>query len=122
MGFLVAVVGISLLVTMVYTILLIPVALLGLLVLGVALAVGWVALGMFLGQWVFRLFKLSLGTGWAAFVGTILFGLAQAGLDLIPALGSILNLLIALIGLGAVFLTRFGLQSFRPQTIEGPLS
>lgn len=119
MGFLVAVVGISLLVTMAYTILLIPVALLGLLVLGAAVAMGWIAWGMLLGQWLFRLFKVGRGTAWAAFAGTILFGLTQAGLSLIPTLGSIFNLLIALVGFGAVFLTRFGLQRFRPQTIEG---
>jgi hypothetical protein len=122
LGFLVAVVGISLLVTMAYTILLIPVALLGLLVLGAALAIGWIAWGTLLGQWVFRFFKLGLGTGWAAFTGTVVFGLAQAGLSLIPALGSILNLLIALTGVGAVFLTRFGLQRFRPQARPAPIT
>ena len=91
MGFLVAVVGVSLLVTMAYTILLIPVALLGLLVLG------------------------------AAFAGTLAFGLAQAAFSLLPYLGSILNLLIALAGFGAVFLTRFGFQCFRPLPIEESL-
>jgi hypothetical protein len=122
MGFLVAVVGVSLLVTMAYTILLIPVALLGLLALGAALAIGWIAWGTLLGQWLFRFLKLGLGIGWAAFAGTLVFGLAQAGLALIPALGSILNLLIALTGFGAVFLTRFGLQRFRPHAGEGLLS
>jgi hypothetical protein len=119
MGFLVAVVGMSLLVTMAYTILLIPVALLGLLVLGAALAIGWIAWGTLLGHWVFRFFKVSLETGWAAFAGTVLFSLAQAGLSLIPAIGPLLSLLIALTGFGAVFLTRFGLHRFRPQAIEG---
>jgi hypothetical protein len=122
MGFLVAVVGISLLVSMAYTILLIPVALLGLLVLGAAVAIGWIAWGTVLGQFVFRLFKVGLGPGWAAFAGTVIFGLAQAGLSLIPTIGSILNLLIALTGFGAVFLTRFGLQRFRPQAMPAPVS
>jgi hypothetical protein len=122
MGFLVAVVGISLLVSMAYTILLIPVALLGLLVLGAAVAIGWIAWGTVLGQFVFHLFKIGLGPGWAAFAGTVVFGLAQAGLSLIPTLGAVLNLLIALTGFGAVFLTRFGLQRFRPQAVQAPLS
>jgi hypothetical protein len=95
------------------------VALLGLLVLGAAVAMGWIAWGMLLGQWLFRMSKVGRGTAWAAFAGTTLFGLAQAGLSLIPTLGSIFNLLIALVGFGAVFLTRFGLQRFRPQMIEG---
>lgn len=119
MGFLVAVVGISLLVTMAYTILLIPVALLGVLVLGAAVAIGWIACGTIIGKWAFGLFRLSLGAGWAAFAGTTFFGLAQAGLSLIPTLGPILSILVALTGFGAVFLTRFGLQAFRPPAIEG---
>jgi hypothetical protein len=122
MGFLVAVVGVSLLVTMAYTILLIPVALLGLLVLGAAVAIGWIAWGTILGKWVFGLFKRSLGAGWAAFTGTLLFGLGQASLSWIPTLGPILSLLIALTGFGAVFLTRFGLQAFNPPAIQGSLN
>jgi hypothetical protein len=122
MGFLAAVVGVSLLVTMAYTILLIPVALLGLLVLGAAVAIGWIAWGTILGNWVFGLFKLSLGTGWAASAGTLLFGLSQAGLSWIPTLGPILSLLITLTGFGAVFLTRFGLQAFHPPAIQEALS
>jgi hypothetical protein len=122
MGFLVAVVGLSLLVTMAYTILLIPVALFGLLVLGAAVSIGWIAWRTILGKWVFGLFKLSLGAGWKTFAGTFLFGLAQAGLSSISTLGPILSLLIALTGFGAVFLTRFGLQAFHPPAIEGALS
>jgi MFS family permease len=122
MGFLVAVAGISLLVTMAYTILLIPVALLGLLVLGAALAIGWIAWGITLGLFLFRLFKINVGHGWVAFTGTLAFGLAQAALSLLPYLGSGLNLLVALTGFGAVFLTRFGLQRFRPNTIEAPIT
>ncbi|MEJ2600951.1 MAG: hypothetical protein P8Z00_21645 [Anaerolineales bacterium] len=122
MGFLVGVVDGSLLVTMAYTILLIPVALLGLLVLGAAVAIGWIAWGTTLGLALFRLLKINLGLGWAAFAGTVAFGLAQAGLSLLPYLGSTLNLLIALTGFGAVFLTRFGLQRFRPQVIEEALT
>jgi hypothetical protein len=122
MGFLAAVVGISLLVTMAYTILLIPVTLLGLLVLGAALAVGWVAWGTILGQVVFRLFRVSTGPGWTAFAGTVIFGLAQAGLSQIPIIGTILNLVFTLIGFGAVFLTRFGLQRFHPQAVQTPVT
>lgn len=65
---------------------------------------------------------VALGLGWAAFAGTVAFGVAQVGLSLLPYLGSRLNLLIALTGFGAVFLTRFGLQRFRPQSAGEPVS
>jgi hypothetical protein len=51
---LVGVIGISLLVMMAYTILLIPVSLLGLLGLGLAIVFGWIGLGSMVGTLLSR--------------------------------------------------------------------
>lgn len=53
-GLLVGVIGISLLVMMAYTILLIPVSLLGLLGLGLAIVFGWIGLGSMVGTLLSR--------------------------------------------------------------------
>ncbi len=113
-GLLVGVVGISLLVTMAYTILLIPVTLLGLLVLGLAVVLGWIGLGITTGRLIERALKGSFSAEKSAFAGTLVFILGLKLLASIPVIGGLLGVVVTAIGLGAVSLTRFGLQSFIP--------
>ena len=118
MGLLVGIVGISLLVTLAYTILLIPVTLLGLFLLVVAVLYGWIALGVRVGRLGSRLLKRPVAPSLAAFSGTAFTVLVLTLLSSLPWIGGLLGLASASIGLGAVSLTRFGLQRFTPSTPE----
>ena len=118
MGLLVGVVGISLLVTMAYTILLIPVSLLGLCLLGASVLYGWVCLGISVGQLGFRIVKRPAHPSTAAFFGTLVFMLGLEGLSSIPFIGGLIGISMASIGLGAVSLTRFGFRRFVPDSAD----
>lgn len=114
MGLLVGVVGISLLVTMAYTILLIPITLLGLCVLGAAMLYGWIGLGVTAGRFGVRVLKRSVNPSAAAFCGTLVVMLGLELLTSIPTIGGLIGIACASVGLGAVSLTRFGLHRFVP--------
>lgn len=113
-GLLVGVIGISLLVTMAYTILLIPVSLLGLFGLGLAVIFGWIGLGVTTGKLLGLLFNRPFSPAKSAFVGMVVFVLVLELLASIPLVGGLLGIIGAAIGLGAVSLTRFGWQTFVP--------
>lgn len=121
MGLLVGIVGISGLVTIAYTILLIPITFLGLFVLGLGVIYGWIGLGVLAGRLGGRLLKRPMSASRSAFFGTLAFVLLMEFVSFIPFVGSLLGLAVAMAGMGAVFLTRFGLQNFVPAT-DGNLS
>lgn len=121
MGVLTGIVGISLLVTMVYTILLIPVSILILCLLAISVFLGWVGLGVELGRLLARALKRSWKPSMMTFLGMLIFMLGLQLFTSIPILGGLLGLALASIGLGAVSLTRFGLRRFIPVT-DGGLS
>jgi hypothetical protein len=116
MGVLTGIVGLSLLVLMAFTIILIPVTLLGILLMGAAVVYGWIGWGMAVGH------RLSQWRGWMlqrpgqAVVGTLTFMLAVELIGLMPFAGGIIGILTAAVGLGAVLLTRFGMRNFVPAT------
>ncbi len=113
-GLLVGVVGISLLLTMTYTILLIPVSLLRLFVLGLAVVFGWIGLGATAGRLIGRALNRLLSPGISAFVGTLVFIFVLELLVSLPRVGGLLGIIVASISLGAVSLTRFDFQKFFP--------
>lgn len=116
MGILVGIVGISLLVTMAFTILLIPVSILMLFLLGAGVFLGWVGLGSELGKLLVMLLKRPVKPSTTAFLGMFVL---MPGLQLlfsIPAIGGLLGIALLAVGLGAVSLTRFGFQKFVPTT------
>jgi hypothetical protein len=114
MGLLSGVVGLVLLVFMAFTIILIPVTLLGLLVLFTAVAYGWIGFGLITWRILKRLLKWELRLPAGAFLGTLLFSIFIYLARFIPLVGDWPGLLAITIGLGAVLLTRFGLQTFVP--------
>jgi hypothetical protein len=114
MGLLVGVVGLSLFITIAYTILLIPVTLLGLFVLGAAIVYGWAAMGVLLGSLGLHLLKRQETPRAAAFLGGLGFFLLLEIVSSLPFVGGLIGIGVALVGLGAVFLTRFGLRQFVP--------
>lgn len=116
MGVLAGVVGISLLVLMAFTIVLVPFALFGLVLGGVAVVFGWLALGVVVGNWLARWRRWRVAPATAAFVGTLLALAALELLGALPLVGDLLALAVATAGLGAVVLTRFGTQVFVPDS------
>ncbi len=112
MGMLAGMVGLVLLIQMLFTILLIPISLLGFGILFFAVGLGWTAFGLLLGTWLSDRFTLR----WSLFVragaGTFIFVLLLNLVRLLPLIGDVLAILSALVGFGAVFLTRFGFRRF----------
>ena len=113
MGVLSALVGLVLLVAMVATVVLIPVALLGSVGFAVAIGFGWLAWGTLIGRALAR-------RGWvpdgavAMAVGTAAFAVAQAAVGAVPWLGGTVALMASVAALGAVLLTGFGVRRFVP--------
>jgi hypothetical protein len=114
MGVLAGIVGLSLLVLMAFTIILIPVSLLGILLTGATVVLGWIAWGVAVGRRLSQRFDWSFRGPGQALLGTLIFMLTVMGLS--PFVGGILGILIACVGLGAVLLTRFGMRRFVPAT------
>ena len=104
------------------TILLIPVSLIGLLILVLAWVFGLIALGTELGQRFAGIFKSKWHPALAAGLGTFFLMLVVNGIEaLIPCLGLAPKIIAGVIGLGAVLLTRFGMQPYHPSTPAAPV-
>ena len=118
LGLLASVVGLVLLVMMAFTIILIPITILGLLLALIIVVYAWIAYGSALGHWLAQRLPWSLSPPLAAFMGAFLFMLAIGILELVPVVGPTLSLLISVAGIGAVLLSRFGTHSFVPATVH----
>lgn len=112
----------SLLVLMAFTVVLIPAALLGALLLGAVVLYGWVSIGSEIGYRLARWRGWSLRPAASSFVGMLLFTLLVNGSGFIPVVGTVVSVIAASVGLGAVLLTRFGMRTFSSatQTAPGP--
>lgn len=114
MGLLAGIVGPALLVVMAFTLILIPVTVIGLIAAALAIGYGWIGMGSALGAW------LAVRRGWrlsqaqAAALGTFTLLLLMNTLSLLPLIGDWIALAAAIVALGAVLLTRFGLREFVP--------
>lgn len=99
-----------LLVLMAFTIILLPLVLIlsGLILL--LWGYGIMALGSQLGTWLFRLSGWPLHQGWVTFGGTLLLML----LFYVPLVGDLVVGITAVLGMGALLLTRFGLRPYTP--------
>lgn len=110
----------SLLLLMVFTLVLLPVALLLGLSLLLTIFFGWIAFSLLLGErlstWLDR--RLSPETTAAVGAGLLLAGLYLVGS--IPLLNVFITGLLATLSLGAILLTRFGLTTFSPPVDDTP--
>ena len=118
LGLLTAVVAPIVLLIMTITIILIPVTLVGLALLALVALLGWIAIGLEVGQRM----AVSLNQEWAlpvsAGMGALIFTIVATGIGrLVPCVGWVVPVLLGLIGLGAVILTRFGTQSYPGQVL-----
>jgi len=116
LGLLTAVVLPLVLVVLALTILMLPIALIGVLLLAIAWAYGLIALGSELGSRFAGIFKAQWHPALAAGAGTFLLMLVINGIEVaIPCLGWGPKIIVSVIGLGAVLLTRGGMQAYPPQ-------
>jgi hypothetical protein len=102
----------GLVVLMAYTILLIPVSLLGLGLLLAATTLGTVPYACILGNQICTRFRWKLTNGQEAAVGMILLTLIGELLRLIPLIGTLLVLFPFVSSFGAALLTHFGTRPF----------
>ena len=114
MGLLAGVVGLVLVVVMAFTLILLPVTFLSLVVGFLAVGYGWIGFGLAAGRWLaaWRAWKLSQPT--LAFVGTFVFVVVVELASLLPWIGGWIGIVAAVMALGSVILTRFGLREFVP--------
>jgi hypothetical protein len=113
MGFLTIVTLLALFVFMAFTIVLIPVSLLGLVAGVLVVLYAYVSVGFLLGQ------RLPIDRpGIATSAGTILFLLANRLLSAVPVVGETISLAIVVVATGAVFITYFGLREFQPPQLR----
>lgn len=114
LGLLTIVVAPALFIVLLVTIILIPLSLIGLLVLAVAFAFGWIAVGYETGRRLAAMFKVQWAAPVNAGVGTLVISLLSSILGIIPCVGWILPAVLAIVGLGGVLITRFGMQGSLP--------
>lgn len=86
------------------------------LALFAALLMGWVALGDLLGRSILRRVGVKASLPLSAALGTALLTLILGGLGLLPFIWgeSLIVVLLASVGLGAVTLTQFGVKRYPP--------
>jgi len=118
MGVLVGLVGLVLMVQMVFTIILIPAAFLGGLLFLLAVLMGWIGMGDLIGGWVLNRIGWNESPVLSAGGGTLILMAFLLVLQALPGPGDLITIFTAAVGLGAVFLTRFGLQRFVPDFDE----
>ncbi len=104
------------------TICLSPVALVGLVVVGIGLLMGWVALGLTLGRRVLAGLstRSSVTTAMAALIGTTLVTALLAISRVFGALNALLVVLLVPVVAGAVLLTRLGARPYATRGVVPP--
>ncbi len=113
-GALLAVTFLAVFVFMAFTLVLLPVSILGLLVGMVTIFYGIIAVGYLVGQqWETERVGLATALGIVAVMAFLQV------IGVVPILGDLIAGGLLLIGLGAVVLTYFGLQEFEPVTLPG---
>lgn len=108
-GLLLAVTAVALLVYLAFTLVLLPVAILGLVAGVVALAVGTVGIGHAVGRRI-----PGLAPPAATGVGVVVTVLGLSLVGVVPLVGALVSGAVVLAGLGATILTYFGLAPFEP--------
>lgn len=111
-GGLLSVTFLAVFVFMAFTLILIPVAVLGLSIGLLTIAYGVISLGYLVGQ------RLDTPrTGLATAAGVVVVVVLLEVLTVVPLVGDLLSMGLVLTGFGAVVLTYFGLREFEPVTL-----
>lgn len=120
LGFLTVILAPLALLLLTITLILIPVAILAAFLLVIAALFGWIALGYEMGERFTRAIHRTWHPSFSAGLGVFVLTLLSAALTSIPGLnciGWVFPTLLALLGLGAVIMTRFGMRAI---PLEGP--
>lgn len=117
-GLLSVVVAPILLVLLTITIILIPVTILGTLLVGLGVLFGWIAIGYEIGERLAVLFKTTWHPSIAAGIGVLLLGLVTGFATLIPCIGWLIGVIVAILGLGAVVISRFGSSKYANKVVQ----
>lgn len=115
MGILVIVVGLSLLIQMIFTVLLIPFSIFGMFVMFAAGVLGWIAVSLIVGGLLAARLKIGLPKPFLAAGGVLTLIVVLIILDRFLLGAGLLFLAISIAGIGAVSLTRFGLRNFETE-------
>lgn len=107
-GFLTSLVALLVLLLVAVTIIGIPLAIIGGMLLYATVLFGWIAFGDAVGSYLADRFKQTWSAPLRAGVGAFSLSLALSILELIPVLGGLIGFALALVALGAVRMTRFG--------------
>ncbi|MFP9193055.1 hypothetical protein [Natronosalvus vescus] len=111
-GALIAVTFLAVFVFMAFTLVLLPVSILGLLVGMMTIFYGIIALGYLVGQQL-ETSRVELATA----LGVVAIMVFLQVIEVVPILGDLIAAALLLIGLGAVVVTYFGLQEFEPVSL-----
>lgn len=120
-GLLTIIVAPIILLLLAVTIILIPVSFLAFIALGLALLLGFIAVGYEIGQRLATLFKTTWHPSISAGIGTLLLGLVTGIAGLIPCVGWVLGFIAAIIGLGAVITSRVGSERYANKLLQAIL-
>ena len=121
LGLLTTIVAPALFLVLIITIILIPLGVLGFLGIGLAILYGWIAIGYEVGKRISTLAKQVWAPPITAGIGTLMLSLLSNIMNAIPCIGWVLPALIAVIGLGAVVISRFGTQVYNPTQTRKPV-
>jgi hypothetical protein len=104
------------------TICLLPIGLLLLMALALSYLLGWLTLGMVVGNLIQRWLQTHWVEEIQVFVGSLIFGMVMSIIGWIPCIGWLFNFIISCIGLGAVIITKFGVIAPRSNLIFDPIT
>ncbi len=116
LGLLTAVVAPFVVVLLSITLILIPVALLGLLALGLVSLFGWIALGQETGSRLAKAFNQEWAPPLSAGLGTLLLTFVLFSINFIPCVGWVFPFAAGMLGLGAAILTAVGTRDYPDTT------
>ncbi|NMC80182.1 MAG: hypothetical protein GYA59_12535, partial [Chloroflexi bacterium] len=114
MGLLTLIVAPALVLLLLITIILIPVGVLGLLLVGIAILFGYIALGLELGRRIAGMFKAEWLAPVSAGVGVLVLTLVVRSIAWIPCVGWLAPVAVGIVALGGVVLSRFGSRVYSP--------
>lgn len=102
---------------LIITIILSPFAVLGVILLVITMLVGWIGLGMEVGNRMAAMFHAHWAPGVTALAGVALITFITALFNLLWFCGTLVGIILGMIGLGAVVLTRFGFKEYPPRMV-----
>jgi hypothetical protein len=104
---------------LVITLILIPIALIAAFLFGLGVLFGWIAIGTLLGERLAGLFKANWAPAVHAGVGTFVLSLVSSLFDAIPCVGWIIPFMIILVATGGIVMSAFGTRTIKKSS-SGP--